>query len=68
MTYRVSLGPDRDELVHGANAYQLEGPLTTFFRTAPGKQQIDCWAVRLASFRTADVRAIRLVDDALIER
>ena len=42
-----------------ADAYQLEGPLTTFFSTAPGRTVVDCWSTRLASFRTIDIRAIR---------
>lgn len=62
MAYLVTLTNDRVELVDGADAYQLEGPLTTFFRTQPGRQVIDCWSVRLASFRTADIASIRAAD------
>ena len=53
-----------EEVVTGADAYQQEGPLTTFFRTSPGRQVIDCWSTRLASFRTADIRRIRLIEAA----
>jgi hypothetical protein len=59
MAYVVSLVTGSVEVVD-ADAYQQEGPLTTFFRTAPGRQVVDCWSQRLASFRTTDVRAIRL--------
>lgn len=62
MTYLVVLADDTLELVPDADAYQLEGPLTTFFRTAAGRQVVDCWSTRLASFRTADVRRIRAID------
>ncbi len=62
MTYLVVLADDTLELVPDADAYQLEGPLTTFFRTAAGRQVVDCWSTRLASFRTADVRRIRVID------
>ena len=55
----VTLVGDETEVVDGADAYALEGPLTTFFRTDPGRAVIDCWSIRLASFRTADIRVIR---------
>jgi hypothetical protein len=61
MAYLVQLVNDASEVIDGADAYQQEGPLTTFFRTAPGRAVIDCWSTRLASFRTADVRVIRLL-------
>ena len=54
------------EVIDGADAYQQEGPLTTFFRTAPGRAVIDCWSTRLASFRTADIRVIRYVSYQLV--
>ncbi len=60
MAYLVTLADDTLELVSDADAYQLEGPLTTFFRTAPGRAVVDCWSTRLASFRTIDIRAIRM--------
>jgi hypothetical protein len=59
MAYVVTLVGDETEVVDGADAYALEGPLTTFFRTDPGRAVIDCWSTRLASFRTADIRVIR---------
>jgi hypothetical protein len=58
------INDDGEELVSGADAYQQEGPLTTFFRTSPGRQVIDCWSTRMASFRTADIRKIRLLEAA----
>jgi len=61
MAYLVQLVNDASEVIDGADAYQQEGPLTTFFRTAPGRAVVDCWSTRLASFRTADVRVIRLL-------
>jgi hypothetical protein len=60
VAYIVQLVDDTAEVIDGADAYQLEGPLTTFFRTSPGRVVVDCWATRLASFRTSDIRAIRL--------
>ena len=51
------------ELVLGADAYQQEGPLTTFFRTDAGRRVVDCWSIRLASYRTAELTRIRRVED-----
>jgi hypothetical protein len=61
MAYLVQLTDDRSEVIDGADAYQQEGPLTTFFKTSPGRTVVDCWSTRLASFRTADIRVIRLL-------
>lgn len=59
MAYVVTFADDTVEVIEGADAYCQEGPLTTFFRTAPGRSVIDSWSTRLASVRTADVRKIR---------
>lgn len=56
--YDVTFNDERAESISEADAYVQEGPLTTFFRTRP-RGVVDSWAVRLASFRTADIRAIR---------
>lgn len=59
MSYEVTLKPDRTEMVEGADAYVQEGPLTTFFQGRDGRAVLDCWARRLASFRTADIVRVR---------
>jgi len=62
MAYEVTtVGGDIEE-IGGADTYAQEGPLTTFFRTDAGRRVVDSWAVRLASFRTAEIARIRLVD------
>ena len=63
MGYEVTICDGGNELVAGADTYQLEGPLTTFFSTDAGRRVVDSWSVRLASFRTADVVRIRRVDE-----
>ena len=63
MSYEVTVADGTTEVVAGADTYQQEGPLTTFFRTEPGRRVVDCWSVRLASFRTADVQRIRVAVD-----
>jgi hypothetical protein len=62
MSFLVLLANDDTERIDDADAYQQEGPLTTFFRTSPGRNVVDCWSTRLASFRTADIRRIKLAD------
>ncbi|CAN5698233.1 hypothetical protein BH23ACT1_BH23ACT1_08860 [soil metagenome] len=62
MGYRVTISDGADVVVAGADTYQLEGPLTTFFSTDAGRRVVDCWSVRLASFRTADVVRIAQID------
>jgi hypothetical protein len=47
------------EVIDGADAYQQEGQMTTFFATGEGKQVVDCWSTRLASFRTSEILIIR---------
>jgi hypothetical protein len=58
-TYEVSLRDRSAETVVGADAYQQEGPMTTFFRRGDGRDVIDSWSTRIASFRTADLLAVR---------
>ena len=58
-TYDVILKDRSVEVIDGADAYQQEGQMTTFFATGEGKQVVDCWSTRLASFRTSEILIIR---------
>jgi hypothetical protein len=58
-TFEVMLRDRSVETVAGADAYQQEGPMTTFFRRGDGREVIDSWSTRIASFRTADLLAVR---------
>ncbi len=60
--YEVTLKDRTVEVIAEADAYQQEGPMTTFFATGPGRQVVDCWSSRLASFRTSEIIIIRRVD------
>jgi hypothetical protein len=62
MGYEVMLGDGQRERVLGADGYQLEGPLTTFFQGEAGRRVLDSWAVRVASFRTTDIACIRRLE------
>lgn len=57
--FEVILHNSSVELVEGADAYQQEGPMTTFFRRGTGRDVVDSWSTRIASFRTADLRVVR---------
>jgi hypothetical protein len=58
-TYEVRLKDKTVEVIDGADAYQQEGQMTTFFSTRPDRHVVDCWSERVASFRTAEVMVIR---------
>jgi hypothetical protein len=62
--FEVTLRDRSVEIVDGADAYQQEGPMTTFFRCGDGREVIDSWSTRMASFRTADLLAVRRRDAA----
>jgi len=57
--YALVLKDGEVEWIDGADTYEQEGPLTTFFRTAPDRQVVDCWSTRLLSIRTAEIVCIR---------
>jgi hypothetical protein len=48
--------------VTGADAYAPDGQLTTFYRCRDGRDAVDVWATRVASFRTADIVRILRVE------
>ncbi len=58
-SYEITLRDRSVELVVDADAYQQEGPMTTFFRLGDGRDVVDCWSARVASVRTADVLLVR---------
>jgi len=58
-TYEVLLKDGSLDSIDGADTYEQEGPLTTFFELAPDRQMIDCWSVRLSSIRTSEIVRIR---------
>jgi hypothetical protein len=64
-TFEVMLRDRSVETVAGADAYQQEGPMTTFFRRGDGREVIDSWSTRIASFRTADLLGVRRCEAAV---
>ncbi len=61
-SYQITLKDRTVERIDGADAYQQEGQMTTFFETASGRNVVDTWSIRLASFRTSEVVAIRRLE------
>ena len=60
-SFEVTMRDGNVERVGEADAYQQEGQMTTFFRTADGRA-IDSWSTRVASIRTTEVLMIRRED------
>lgn len=58
-TFEITLRDRTTESVAGADAYQQEGPMTTFFALGDGRDVVDCWSQRVASIRTADILLVR---------
>ncbi len=67
MEYDITFVDTHVEHAAGADGYAPEGPLTTFFRVAPGRPaRLDPWAERLLSIRTDRILSIRANDLAEI--
>jgi hypothetical protein len=67
-SYQITLKDRSMEEIDGADAYQQEGQMTTFFQTASGRNVVDTWSTRIASFRTSEVVIIRRLDPAAAVR
>ncbi|CAN5169286.1 hypothetical protein BH20ACT3_BH20ACT3_09280 [soil metagenome] len=63
-SYRITLKDRSTEHVDDVDAYQQEGPMTTFFRTGSDRHVVDTWSTRVASFRTSEVLVIRRIECA----
>ncbi|MCP3853776.1 MAG: hypothetical protein GY745_23480 [Actinomycetia bacterium] len=61
-TFEITLVDRSTELIGGADAYQQEGQLTTFFRTGSSRDVVDSWSTRIASYRTSEILAIRRLE------
>jgi hypothetical protein len=59
MAYEVTLADDTTEWVDGADSYQQEGPMTTFFGNDARRTSLDCWSTKVASFRTDRILKIK---------
>ena len=62
-SYQVMLKDRSVERIEGADAYQQEGQMTTFFCTGSGRNVVDTWSTRVASFRTSELVVIRRLEE-----
>jgi hypothetical protein len=64
MSFLVRFEDETTTVVHGADAYEQEGPLTTFFDRNGGGRLASAFTVRVASFRTGRIIEVRKMDAA----
>ena len=57
--FEVTLADSTVEVIDGADSFQQEGPLTTFFDSDGRRRALDCWSVKVASIRTDRIVKIR---------
>jgi hypothetical protein len=57
--FELTLADESTEWVEGADSYQQEGPLTTFFGNEARRAALDSWSIKLASYRTDRIVRIR---------
>jgi hypothetical protein len=57
-SFEIKLKDGTVEVIEGADAYQPDGQFTTFFAFESGRTTVDCWSVRLASIRSAEIVAV----------
>lgn len=57
--FEITLKDRTVEVIDGADAYQQEGQMTTFFALSDERLVVDCWSTRLASFRTSEILIVR---------
>ena len=62
MEFIVRFEDDTTTVVHGADVYEQEGPLTTFFDRNGGGRLASAWTVRVASFRTSRILEVRRLE------
>ena len=62
MSFLVRFEDDTTTVVHSADAYEQEGPLTTFFDRNGGGRLASAFTMRVASFRTSRIIEVRRID------
>jgi hypothetical protein len=61
MVFEIVTTDGTVERIDGADSYELEGPLTTFFLSNSRVHRLSSWSERVASFRTDHVLAVRVM-------
>lgn len=57
-SFEVQLKDGTVEMIEGADAYQPDGQFTTFYALEEGRTVVDCWSMRMASIRSAEIVAV----------
>jgi hypothetical protein len=60
--FEVTLADESIEVIDGADSFQQEGPMTTFFDSDGRRRSLDCWSLKVASIRTDRIVKIRRRD------
>ena len=60
MVFELIFVDGRAEVVSGVDNYEQEGPMTTFFQSE-GRNYVDSWSLRIASYSTVDLTSVRRV-------
>ena len=60
MVFELIFVDGRAEVVSGVDNYEQKGPMTTFFQSE-GRNYVDSWSLRIASYRTVDLTSVRRV-------
>ena len=60
MVFELIFVDGRAEVVSGVDNYEQEGPMTTCFQSE-GRNYVDSWSLRIASYRTGDLTSVRRV-------
>lgn len=66
MSFLVRFEDETTTVVHGADAYEQEGPLTTFFDRNGGGRLASAFTLRVASFRTGRIIEVRKLDPGVV--
>jgi hypothetical protein len=64
MSFEITMVDATIETIDGADAYELEGPMTTFFLSNGRHQCLSSFSMRVASYRTDRVARIRRLEVA----
>ena len=64
MSFEITMIDATTETVEGADAYEMEGPMMTFFVSNGRHQRLSSFSTRVASYRTDRVARIVRVEHA----
>jgi hypothetical protein len=67
MSFVIQFDDDTFTVVDDADAYEQEGPLTTFFDRNGGGRLASAFTVRVASFRTSRILEVRATPSPALE-